>query len=145
VPPAVSRAARGSGARATGEKLRDVLQFAYASAVARKRPVVVHLSSERRRCRVTLRRVSLPWLETDEKQPETRTLATMVIPERVRLDVSRLDEEPLEQASETAWEQIVFRSNGRAADMRIVLEDDDERFEIEIVAATGQVRVGENR
>lgn len=143
IMPAMSRALRGTSLRTTGEKLREIFDFAYASALSRRRPVVVNMDAARQRCWVSSRTVSLPWME-EENEPKTRTLASMELPGKIEFTISRLGERVLDRTPSERWETITFSSDGRTEDVAIELSDaDGERFEIEIVGATGQVRVRE--
>jgi len=141
IMPAMSRALRGTSLRTTGNKLCEILNFAYASAVSRKRPVVVNIALERRRCWVSLQTASLPWLP-EQGEPKIRTLASMDLPEGTELIINRVGETGPGRAAAREWETIVFRSDGRTDDLLIELIDEaGDRFEIEIVGATGQVRI----
>ena len=88
VVPSVAQAMRAKDIDATAAKLCETLQFAYASAVARRQPVTVRLDPDTRRCRVMLRTVALPWLETTPDRPDARTLAAMSWPEEMQLTFS---------------------------------------------------------
>jgi len=145
VMPAVSRAFRGAGLKTTGDKLCELLAFAHAAAVSRKRPVVVNIDPDRRLCWVTLQTVSLPWLDDGEDAArEERTLARMEWPATIRVILSR----PAEAETDSSrirraenWETIAFRSDGRAADVLIELSDDEDKYlEIEITGVTGRAR-----
>ena len=66
IMPAMFRALKGASLRTTGNKLCELLDFAYASAVSHRRPVLVNIDPERRRCWVSLRSISLPWLAEEK-------------------------------------------------------------------------------
>ena len=144
IMPSMSRAFRGAGLKATGEKLCETLQFAYASAVSRKRPVMVNMDLDRRRCWVTLHAVSLPWLDGAEDAAEDdKTLINMEWPEKIRVTINQTGETQFPSSEQTAsWEVITFHSDGRSSDILIELaNEEDEPFEIEILGTTGQVRM----
>jgi len=143
VTPSVAQALRANDIDAAGEKVRDTLQFAYASALSRRQPVMVNVDHARRRCWVTLRPLSLPWLEAQEK-PVERTLAAMTWPESMQLGISRSQAAAAGAGASAAFETITFRSNGRTDDLVIELsgQKQEQRF-IEVVGATGEVRLRE--
>ena len=140
VLPAVSHAARGTGLSTTRDKLRDLLEFARASAVSRKRPVTVNVAPQRRRVWVTLQTTALPWI--DKEQPPTRVLAAMEIPEKLRIEVEYLADDP--PAASTDWHRVRFASDGRAPDVRLALVDPSQRrLAVRVTSASGRVRVEE--
>ncbi len=140
--PSIASALRRTGLRATRDKLCDLLNFAYMSAVSRGRPVEVNLDPSRRACWVSVRTVSLPWLDEEERETEIRTLATMELPEGTEIVVRRLEESRFGTAASKVWETIAFRSEGGTEDVFIELTNPQgERFEIEIIGATGKVRI----
>ena len=143
IMPAMSRTLRGTGLRTTGKKLCEILDFAYISAVSRKRSVVVNFDPQRRLCWVSLQTLSLPWLP-EEDETKTRTLASMELPERTEIFINRVGETAPQRVAAEEWETIVFRSDGRTDDLVIELIDDSgDRLEIEVIGATGQVRIKE--
>jgi type II secretion system protein H len=151
VVPSVAQTLRGKDIDATAAKLGETLQFAYASAVARRQPVTVRLDPDTRRCRVMLRTVSLPWLETTPARPGAQTLTAMSWPEEMQLTVSdtvsaAANARPSSAASHSSSgpQTITFRSNGRTEDVVIEVEDrENHRRYVEIVGLTGEVRVKE--
>jgi prepilin-type N-terminal cleavage/methylation domain-containing protein len=140
IVPSIAAALRGTGLRSTGNQVCEVLNFAYMSAVTRHRPVVVNIDAGRRLCWVSAYRSSLPWL-AEPNESETQTLATMELPEGTRLTVTRGETSPFSAAESQPWEVITFRSDGGTEDALIELTSmRGERFEIEILGATGEVR-----
>lgn|GEM_PF-2083564 len=139
IVPSMATALRNTGLPATGNRLCELMNFAYLSAVARRRPVVVNLDTARRVCWVSMSTVSLPWL-AEREEPQTRVLASMELPEGTQLTVSRGEPSPLGISPSQVWETITFRSDGGADDAMIELTGlRGERFEIEIMGATGEV------
>ena len=152
VVPSVAQAMRAKDIDATAAKLCETLQFAHVSAVARRQPVAVRLDPDARRCRVMLRPLALPWLETTPDRPTARTLAAMSWPEEMQLTVSEgTNAAPSAQQSSSAARRpatgpqtIIFRSNGRTEDVLIELDGrENQRRYIEVVGLTGEVRVKE--
>ncbi|MGO8704532.1 MAG: Tfp pilus assembly protein FimT/FimU [Candidatus Brocadiia bacterium] len=151
VVPSVAQAMRAKDIDATAAKLCETLQFAYASAVARRQPVTVRFDPDTRRCRVMLRMVALPWLETTPDRPGARTLTAMSWPEEMQLTVSDTvsavrGAQPSSAAphSSTGPQLIRFRSNGRTEDVVIEVADRENQHRyVEIVGLTGEVRVKE--
>lgn len=141
VMPAMTRALRGARAETTGNNLREMLDFAHTSAVSQRRSVVVNIAPARRKCWITLRRASLPWLPESEAD-ETRTLAAMALPEGTRITLSRGEQADVRRVTQAAWETVTFHSDGRTEDVVIELDDaSGRRVEIEIVGATGRASV----
>lgn len=139
IVPSMANALRNTGLAATGNKLCELMDFAYMSAVARRRPVVVNLDAARRLCWVSMSTVSLPWL-AEREEPKTRVLASMDLPEGVQLTVTRGEPSPLDMTTSQVWETIRFRSDGGTEDVLVELTSPrGERFEIEIMGATGEV------
>jgi len=151
VVPSIAQAMRGKDIDATTAKLCETLQFAYASAVARRQPVAVRLDPDARTCRVMLRTLALPWLETPPVRPGARTLAAMSWPEEMQLTFSEgTGAAPIARPSSAAArsavgpQTIMFRSNGRTEDVVIEVADrEDHRRYVEIVGLTGEVRTQE--
>ena len=143
VAPSVAAALRSTGLGTTGRKMTDLLNFAYLSAVSRRRPVVVNFDPQRRLCWAAVHAVSLPWLQS-ENEREMEPLATMQWPEGTQVAVTRAEEtSPVRTGSQTG-QTIVFKSDGGAEDALIEMTDrHGERLEIEIVGATGEVRLRE--
>ncbi|MCP4644733.1 MAG: prepilin-type N-terminal cleavage/methylation domain-containing protein [bacterium] len=145
IVPNVARTLRGEGIATTGEKVCDVLNFAYMSAVTRRQPAVVHVDTERHRCWVTLSRTPLPWM--DEQPEETnRVLTIMELPEDVEVSLERETEMVSRSVPMQAWDSIVFASDGRTDNVSIaVMNQREERYEIRILGATGEVHGEEIR
>jgi Tfp pilus assembly protein FimT len=143
--PSVATALRKTGLGATGNQLCEMLDFGYMSAVTRHRSVVVNLDPNRRMCWVSISAVSLPWLE-EREEPQTRMLAAMELPEGTQFIVNRSETSSLDATSSQVWETITFRSDGGTDDALIELTSArGERFEIEILGATGEVHGREVR
>jgi len=151
VVPSMAQAMRAKDIDATAAKLCETLQFAYASALARRQTVAVRLDPDARTCRVMLRAVALPWLEPAPDRPTVHTLAAMSWPEEMQLTLSEgSNASPAAQPSSalarssTGPQTIMFRSNGRTEDVVIEVADHkDQRRYVEIVGLTGEVRVKE--
>jgi Tfp pilus assembly protein FimT len=149
VVPSVAQAMRAKDINATAAKLCETLQFAYASAVTRRQPVAVRLDPDARTCRVMLRTLALPWLETASARPDARTLAAMSWPEEMQLTFSEgtgaaSSARPSSAAARSSPgpQTILFRSNGRSEDVVIeVAYRADQRRYVEIIGVTGEVRV----
>ena len=149
VVPSVAQALRAKDIDATAAKLCETLQFAYASAVARRQAVAVRVDPDARRGRVMLRTLALPWLETTPERSDRRTLATMSWPEEMQLTfsegtgaVSGAQPSSAEARSATGLQTIMFRSNGRTEDVVIEVADRENQHRyVEIVGLTGEVRV----
>jgi Tfp pilus assembly protein FimT len=143
IMPAMSRALRETSLQTTGERFCEVLNFAYLSAVSRKRTVVVNFDAARGLCWVSLQTLSLPWLP-EEDQTKTRTLASMELPERTEIIINRLGETAPQRVAAEEWETVTFRSDGRTDDLLIELIDESgESLEVEVIGATGEVRIRE--
>jgi prepilin-type N-terminal cleavage/methylation domain-containing protein len=139
IVPSVASALNRGGIRATGEKLCELLDFAYMSAVTRRCPVVLNLHAERRRCWVSMTRPSLPWMEESGEQG-SRVLGTMALPEGTGLAVTLGENSAFGMEQSTAWETITFQSDGRTDDVSIELTGPaGERFLIQVLGATGEV------
>jgi type II secretion system protein H len=151
VVPSIAQAMSAKDIDATAAKLCETLQFAYASAVARRQPVTVRLDTDARRCRVMLRTLALPWLEPAPDRPNARMLAAMSWPEEMQLTLSEgTGVAPSAQSSSAARraatgpQTITFRSNGRTEDVVIEVADRENQHRyVEIVGLTGEVRVKE--
>ena len=149
IVPSMAQAMRAKDIDATSAKLCETLQFAYASAVARRQPVVVRLDLDARRARVMLRPLALPWLDTAQDQPHARLLTAISWPEEMQLTVSNPESAtttaPPSSAAPrpaTGPQPITFRSNGRTEDVVVEVTDrEDQRRYIEVVGLTGEVRV----
>lgn len=141
IMPAMSRTSRSASLETTGEKLCELLGFAYAAAVSRKRPVVVNIVPGR--CWVTMRSTALPWLSRKD-ETETRTLTVMKVPKSIQLTITRMCEGFPSTVASEEWETIVFRSDGRTKDAIIeMIDEKGNRLEVETVGATGQARITE--
>jgi len=139
IVPSVATALRKAGLKTTGNQICELLDFAYMSSVTRRRPVDVNLDAGRRLCWVSVSTVSLPWLP-EQIEPETRILATMELPEGTQLVITRGEASPFSTVRSQSWEVITFRSGGGTEDLLIELTSArGERFEIQILGATGEV------
>lgn len=140
VAPSVAQALRSNDIDATSERLREMLQFAYAAALARRQPVMVNVDHSRRRAWATVRKPALPWLDSQGK-PSTTTLATMSWPEATRLGILR-SAAPNAASGAASFETVTFRSDGRTDDLVVELsgERNEKRF-IEVVGRTGEARM----
>ena len=139
--PAMSRTLRGTSMKASGNKLAELIRFGYASAVSRKRPVIVNIHPETRRCWVSLVTTSLPWLEVDEGET-SQTLASMEMPGEFEILLNRRGPSSSGAAVNQEWETIAFSSDGRTDDVLIELSNGGgDRFMIEILGASGRVSV----
>jgi len=142
--PSIATSLRSKNIDATTTKIHELLNFAYLSAISRHRPVVVNLDAERRRCWVTVRTVSLPWLEQHEEKPDTRTLATIELPEGTDVVVTREQTSSFADLPSQLWETIVFRSDGSSENVIIELGNDSGEVRvIEIIGITGEVLIKE--
>lgn len=142
IVPSMSVALRGKGAIGTSRKMKDMLHFGYISAVSRRRAVVFHLDTERRRCRVTLKKASLPWHE-DETETRTEILAEMQWPRGTDVTFNRYETETLTTAPENV-ETLTFRSDGTTDDAEIILRDEGGKgSRIEVLGATGEITAEE--
>ncbi len=143
--PSIVSAARRTGAKAAATKVVDLLDFAYATAIARRQPVVVNLDSERRLCWVSVQSISLPWL-SDINEVQPRTLASVALPDGIEVSFFRVSEVAPVKGSEMRWETIRFEPDGTAEDVLIELTDRNQGcWTLEVVAATGEVRMKEER
>ena len=143
IAPSVASGLQRNGLKTTRDKLCELLDFAYMSAVTRRRPVVVNLDARRKLCWVSVSAVSLPWLE-DRPGPKTHVLATMTLPEAVQVTVIHGEESRLGVMATQVWETVTFRSDGRTEDAVIELTDvQGERLAIKVVGVTGEVHTGE--
>jgi type II secretion system protein H len=139
IVPSIASALRKTGLKSTGNQICELLDFAYMSAVTRHRPVDVNLDAGRGLCWVSVSTVSLPWL-AEQREPETRILATMELPEGTMLIVTRGEASPFSGTRSQPWEVMTFRSDGGTEDALIGLTSArGERFEIQILGATGEV------
>ncbi len=139
IPSAVS-AVRHKTVVTEGEKLAEMLRFAYMSAVTRHHPVQVNLDSQQGRCWVSLSVTALPWLEEDQVS-RAETLTSLRLPRELRLEVRRGAEE-YQSAGGPGWQVITFHSDGRADSCLIALSNaQGERYTIEIMGATGEIVV----
>lgn len=139
VVPSVATSLRSNSVEATTSKVHELLNFACLSAISRHKPVVLNIDSERRRCWVTVRATSLPWIEYEEEKPESRTLAVMEVPEGTSIVITRAESPSFAAASSGTWETIVFQSDGSAEDAIIELTDQrGEPREIQVIGSTGE-------
>jgi Tfp pilus assembly protein FimT len=139
VIPSVVSAMREDTVETQGEKVCDLLRFAHLSAISRHRAVDFRFNAERGLVWVSLSSPSLPWLEESAKAPQM--LASLRLPEKLRCEITYSG--ATGQATD-ARQCIVFRSDGRAEDATVELEDEfGATYVIEIVAASGEVIVRE--
>ena len=142
--PSIATSIRSNSIDATTAKIHELLNFAYLSAISRHRPVVVNLDTERRRCWVTVRTVSLPWLEQQEEAPDTRTLATIDLPEGTDVMLTREQTSSFADLPSQLWETIVFKSDGSSENVIIELANDRAEVRvIEIIGITGEALIKE--
>ena len=139
VVPSVVAAARRRGAKTAATKTFDVLNFAYASAIARRQPVLVNFDADRNLCWVSVRGLSLPWL-SEGQDVQALTLTSVQLPEGVEVLFHR-EAEPLRGLrSEKQWETIRFEPDGTAEDIVIELADrTGDSYTLEVMAATGEI------
>ena len=143
IMPSVASGLRRDEVRTTRDKLCEVLDFAYMSAVTRHRPVVVNLDARRALCWVSVSAVSLPWLD-ERPGPKTATLATMALPKDMQVTVTHGEESALGVTPTQAWKTVTFRGDGRAENVIIELTDvQGKRAAIEVVGVTGEVHARE--
>jgi len=139
VLPSIVSAVRRTGAKAVARKSFDLLNFACASAVARRRPVTVNFDTERRVCWVSIQVTSLPWLSEDAL-PEARTLTSIELPEGVDVYFYRDTEWPDSRRSEQRWETVRFEPDGTGEDIIIELVDrSGDSYTVEVAALSGEV------
>ena len=139
IVPSVASSLNRGGVRTTGQKLCELLDFAYMSAVTRQCPVVVNLHAERQRCWVSMAQPSLPWMEESREQGD-RVLATLVLPEGSDVTLTRGEDPSFGANQSTAWETVTFQSDGRTDDVSIELRNPaGERYLIQVLGATGEV------
>ena len=144
IVPSVTSAMRGTRLSTTGNKLCDLLNFSYLSAVTRRQSVVVNLDTPRRLCWVSVNRARLPWLPEEGSVPATRMLASMELPVGTRIMVTRGEEFRPEFTASQVWETITFRGDGTADHVLVELTNErGERFAIEVMGTTGEVQVRE--
>ncbi|MBN2308079.1 MAG: prepilin-type N-terminal cleavage/methylation domain-containing protein [Candidatus Hydrogenedentes bacterium] len=146
IVPSITSSAREKGLDAVSGRLRELADFSYMTAVTRQRPTVLNVDPRRGRCWVTTAAVSLPWLETpQEERPPSRVLASMAVPEGIRIDVQYGERASFERTSSREWDTITFRSDGQADDVAILLENEaGQRVEIAIQGVTGETRLEED-
>ena len=134
VAPAMRSALRDTSLTTSADKVRSMIDFAYASAVSRRSRVVVDIALPV--CRVRMHTIALPWRpQTD--QPRVRSLAMARLPGNIDCIVSHMGGG---MAGDS--DRIVFDRNGRTRDARIELTDaNGSAVVIEIVGATGQTRI----
>ncbi len=143
IVPSIQSALRKGGLSATGNKLCELLNFSYMTAVTRHRSVVLNLDPARRRCWVSVCTASLPWLD-EQQEPEPRVLEAMELPEGTEFTVVRGEGSAFTATSAQSWETITFRSDGTTEDARIELTNHQgEHFQIEIFGLSGEVRATE--
>jgi len=141
IMPSVSRKSRGVDLKNTCSQFCELLDFAYVCAVSRRCRVVVH--SAPGRCWVSTINSSLPWMERGEL-PETSVLATLKIPENIRLMITQTGDSRLIPIASSAQNSVAFLSNGRSDDALVALTDEDgNRVDIAINGATGHARIME--
>lgn len=142
--PSIATSMRSNSIDATTTKIHELLNFAYLSAISRHRPVVVNLDTQRRRCWVTVRTVSLPWLEQQEEKPDTLTLATITLPEGTDVMLTREETSSFTDLPSQLWQTIVFRSDGRSENVIIELANDrGEVRVIQVIGITGEALIME--
>jgi len=142
--PSVATSVRSNSLDATTGKVHELLNFASLAAISRHKPVVLNIDTERRRCWVTVRTTSLPWIEYEQEQPQTRTLTTIEIPDGTHILVTRPESPSSFPTSSGPWETITFQSDGSSEDAIIELTDQNgELREIQLVGSTGEVIVKE--
>ena len=141
--PSLVSAARRDGAAEAAAKVTDLLNFASTAAISRRQPVTVNFDLQRRRCWVSVRGFSLPWLEETD-QPETMTLAAAELPEGVAISFERDTSAAWESDLEDWGPAVRFDADGTAQDVRIELTDPagDART-VEVIGVTGEVRLRE--
>lgn len=145
IVPSVVTSARRTGLHSTGNKLRELLDFASVSSISRRRPVVVSIDPERHICWASLRETVLPWLAEAGEEPVTRTLVSMEIPKDITVTVFLGQAEPLVGSGAPGAYALTFASDGSAEDALIELTDaHGGRVAFEIIGATGQVLVRES-
>ena len=76
--------------------------------------------------------------------PETSVLATLKIPENIRLMITQTGDSRLIPIASSAQNSVAFLSNGRSDDALVALTDEDgNRVDIAINGATGHARIME--
>jgi len=139
VVPSFMSSARAASVKAAATKIADLLDFAYAAAIARRQPVTVNLDLGRNMCWVSVLAASLPWLGEGEG-PETRTLASIQLPEDFEIALQRGSEAPAASRTQQQWETIRFDPDGMAEDVLIEVADRrGEEWTIEVQGTTGEV------
>lgn len=134
-------ALRRNGASTEGEKLLEMLQFAYLSAVTRHHAVDVNIDGERGLCWISVSITTLPWLE-DQVESGTQTLATLQLPDTVQIVVFRGERTEYTMGASQGWDRFTFRGDGGSENLTIELTDTRERtYTLDIVGATGEILV----
>lgn len=145
IAPSLVSAIRRTGAKSASTQIMDLLDFACVAAIARRQPVTVNFDLERNVCWASVRSLSLPWL-TDQEGWETRTLASLQLPEDLAVSFYRGSVADLQSPSEQTWETVRFEPDGTAEDIVIELTDRNDTVRmIEVVFATGEVILTEER
>ena len=140
IPSAVSALQR-TGARSEGEKVLEMLQFAYLSAVTRHQTVDVNIDGRRRLCWVSLSSATLPWLD-NQAESTTQTLATLKLPDTIQILVSRGERTEYTTNASQGWEKFSFRGDGGSENIAVELTDvRNGKYALEIIAATGEIVV----
>ena len=139
--PAVVSARQRSGLRSAATRVADVLNFAYASAVARRHNVTVNLDIQGGKCWVTVERPALPWIEA-AYEAESRTIASIALPKDIELAVYRGESRSETGEAGGNWETVRFASDGTSEDLEIELAAEDGRvLTVKLFGATGLARV----
>ena len=140
IVPAVASALQRGGVRADGEKLCDLLNFAYMTAVTQRVQVVVHLDAERGRCWAALNAPQLPWRIQEDTDEKARILEMMALAKDTRLSCDAPQGPSFGQGAPSSLETLTFQSDGGAEDRLIRLTGTKGKgYEIEVAGATGQV------
>ena len=139
--PAVVSASQRSGLRSAATQVADLLNFAYASAVARRHNVTVNLDTQSGKCWVSAERPALPWIEA-AYEAEPRTIASIALPKGIELTIYRGEPRSTPTQTGGSWETVRFASDGTAEDLEIELAAEEGRvLTVRLFGATGLARV----
>ncbi len=137
IVPSIASALRRNGIAANGQKVHELFNFAYMSAVTKHQSVVVNIDTRRGLCWATSSPPALPWLE--EQSKETEILASIELPKGMHIKVHQGEEYGFVKETLLSWETITFESDGTAEDVMIELSTDDgDVFSIEVHGVTGE-------
>ena len=128
IAPNIVSVAERRGLDRAAVQVRDLLDFAEAAAIARRKTVAVHYDPERNACWVVLEETFLPWLG-EEPAAEARVLAAVRLPEQVSVAILYGGAGEAPSRGDVRQGVIRFRPDATADEAVIELTDEDGRQE----------------